>query len=519
MSEVVWKNLAKDIGDLTKISDEIDSKLGAHNVDESAHSQSNEAIYNHRVGEILDHLDEAVVNTKIKAMARSSVAIVDVDGEGDFTDIQDAVDYAITKGGGIIRIKRGVYYPTDDIILGKTVDLVGDGVDETIIDFGGLEKGIIGYKKFTISDRSFEVTTWTNGSKIVIFSAGTKILTDDGPIWPGMRIYHENEDKYYTVESVDSETQLTVTASFTGVTGDSVIYTDLLGTWTNGSKIVTFPAGSKLITDGVLSIMRAYAVDGGTGELEIASVDSETQLTLVDNNPGSSGEFVTYLSEYYPPNNILKGFTIRDTIVDWAIDLHNKVDCYIEQIKWLNCKGLVKFSTNINVVNYIRRTSFYDCSGPVLFSLVSYNVENNYGEFSDENVIWLRRGNNVNVKGNWIKFKSKVGSTVFDSVAGYFFAVDNKFTDFEIFDELINHGVPYTYGMRLLNNYIQAKTGFDIDITFRDSIITGNYLYTSSPAKLHLVANSNDVEVIGNYCKVAPVNDGVNNEVVHNVID
>lgn len=65
MAEVTWKDLAKAIDDLTKISDEIDSKLVTHNTDESAHSQSNEAIYNHRVGEVLDHLDRSVTINKL----------------------------------------------------------------------------------------------------------------------------------------------------------------------------------------------------------------------------------------------------------------------------------------------------------------------------------------------------------------------------------------------------------------------------------------------------------------------
>lgn len=65
MSEVLWKDLAKAIDDKTKISDEIDAKIVAHNEDPSAHGQANEAITVHREGEILDHLDGSVTNDKL----------------------------------------------------------------------------------------------------------------------------------------------------------------------------------------------------------------------------------------------------------------------------------------------------------------------------------------------------------------------------------------------------------------------------------------------------------------------
>lgn len=139
MAEVTWANLAKSVDDNTKISDEIDSKILAHNEDPSAHGQLGEGIYNHRVGEILDHLDESVINAKLLKMARAYKFIVDPAGNGDYTDIQSAIDAAHADGGGRILIKAGTYTLAANLTLYSDIELVGDDDDDTIIDFNSTE--------------------------------------------------------------------------------------------------------------------------------------------------------------------------------------------------------------------------------------------------------------------------------------------------------------------------------------------------------------------------------------------
>jgi len=65
MAEITWGLIAKSVDDKTTIDEEIDAKILAHNVDASAHGQTNEAIEVHRVAEILDHLDESIIAAKI----------------------------------------------------------------------------------------------------------------------------------------------------------------------------------------------------------------------------------------------------------------------------------------------------------------------------------------------------------------------------------------------------------------------------------------------------------------------
>ena len=58
---------------------------------------------------------------------------VDDSGGGDFTKIQEAIDEA--NDGDLIRVWEGEYY--ENVIVNKTVSLIGNGSADTIIDGGG----------------------------------------------------------------------------------------------------------------------------------------------------------------------------------------------------------------------------------------------------------------------------------------------------------------------------------------------------------------------------------------------
>jgi len=135
MAEVVWGQLAKSVTDKTTIDEEIDSKIQTHNEDPSAHKQADEAIDVHRTAEILDHLDESITNLKLKSKVRAYAAIVDAAGNYDYTDIQSAIDYVHSIGGGIIFVRSGTYTPGADITLYENITLLGEDDDNTIIDF------------------------------------------------------------------------------------------------------------------------------------------------------------------------------------------------------------------------------------------------------------------------------------------------------------------------------------------------------------------------------------------------
>lgn len=64
---------------------------------------------------------------------QADTIIVDDDGDGDYNSIQEAVDNA--SAGDVIRVWDGTYY--ENVVVNKTVSLVGNGSEVTTIDGAG----------------------------------------------------------------------------------------------------------------------------------------------------------------------------------------------------------------------------------------------------------------------------------------------------------------------------------------------------------------------------------------------
>ena len=97
--------------------------------------------------------------------ASAKTITVDDDGGADFSSIQEAVDAA--EAGDTIRVFDGTYY--ENIVLNKTVTLLGNGSETTIIDGG--ENGDV-----------VQITAnWINISGFNITNAGTDV--GDMGIW------------------------------------------------------------------------------------------------------------------------------------------------------------------------------------------------------------------------------------------------------------------------------------------------------------------------------------------------
>jgi len=70
--------------------------------------------------------------------AKGRTLTVDDDGTADYLKIQDAIDNA-TKGD-TIRVQEGTYY--ENVVVDKTVNLIGDGAGVTIIDAPGKDNAV-----------------------------------------------------------------------------------------------------------------------------------------------------------------------------------------------------------------------------------------------------------------------------------------------------------------------------------------------------------------------------------------
>jgi len=145
MAEPNWGLLEKSQVDDETIEEAIDRLVAAHNDDADAHIGAGKSLDTHKTQETIDHPansvktdkveDEEITNPKIDKLARAFHAIVDAAGNGDYTDIQSAINYVNGLGGGRIFIKAGTYTPAATLTLYSNIELIGEDKDTTILDF------------------------------------------------------------------------------------------------------------------------------------------------------------------------------------------------------------------------------------------------------------------------------------------------------------------------------------------------------------------------------------------------
>lgn len=144
MTEPVWGQLDKAQDDDETIEEAIDRLILAHDDDSDSHVGTGKSLNTHKQQTTIDHPagsvvedkigDEEISNPKQKTKVRAYTAIVDVNGDYDYTNIQDAIDYVNGLGGGQILIKGGTYTQDSDITLYSNIELVGE-YGKTEIDF------------------------------------------------------------------------------------------------------------------------------------------------------------------------------------------------------------------------------------------------------------------------------------------------------------------------------------------------------------------------------------------------
>lgn len=87
----------------------------------------------HQRRSVLDHLRESITNLKIQRNVRAYTAIVGKNGQGDFKNIQDAIDYVEKLGSGSILILSGTYTLSASLVIKKNdVILSGQGAASII---------------------------------------------------------------------------------------------------------------------------------------------------------------------------------------------------------------------------------------------------------------------------------------------------------------------------------------------------------------------------------------------------
>lgn len=131
---ISWYALPRTVDDPESIMEAIDEKLLDHNMDPSAHGQSDEAVHSHRISPQLDHVNYSIYNVKQNPAVRPFKAVVGPTGIGDFEDLQEALDYANLHGGGTVFVKEGTYVLTTDVTIYSNIKLVGEDDESVIFD-------------------------------------------------------------------------------------------------------------------------------------------------------------------------------------------------------------------------------------------------------------------------------------------------------------------------------------------------------------------------------------------------
>lgn len=284
----IWGSLDRAVNDDTKIDQAIEIAIDAHKADPDAHLGEGEALQSHRAAEIIDHRAESVVNDKIRANARTYIAIVDLNGDGDFTSVEDACDYALSKGGGSIFVKAGTYTVSRELQLKYGVDIYGDGPLETILWLEpDLKMGlnVSGYMPVTVSG-SIEAY-WYEGESWIEYmidgAPGNRELEYTYlqlPWGEGQAYYEDTPGRIYIWDNAPetgSGTDIVVTATVNASVSSDIVHI-------NGWKLVEgldTVEGQILMTyAGAVGVVESYLGDGDFKLRSNAAMDCYLSVNL-----------------------------------------------------------------------------------------------------------------------------------------------------------------------------------------------------------------------------------------------
>lgn len=151
--------------------------------------------------------------------ARFATAVVSLSGErGTFKDIQAAIVYVNSLGGGVVYLRAGTYFISSQITLYSNIFLVGEGISSTVLDFQetSMDQGV--FINGTLRSLSGIITLTNNDATIV----GTSSLFSSDGVIAG-DILHTDYGQFI-VDSVTSDTSLEITKTYFGNTQADIGY-------------------------------------------------------------------------------------------------------------------------------------------------------------------------------------------------------------------------------------------------------------------------------------------------------
>jgi parallel beta-helix repeat protein len=128
---------------------------------------------------------------------------VDKDGGANYSSIQDAIDNAAE--GDIISVKKGIY--EELLEINKTISLIGEGMDSTIIVFNVTEGGVIGQTISVSADNcvisGFEISCGETSNNLqgLLIGSSNNTITGNRFIFSEDGIKHAQDSKYNVIKN------------------------------------------------------------------------------------------------------------------------------------------------------------------------------------------------------------------------------------------------------------------------------------------------------------------------------
>jgi hypothetical protein len=281
-----WDELPKNQIDPELVEQAIDRIVSNHNDDPDAHLGDNQALQSHRASEIIDHLAQSVLNDKLHIPARAYTAVVGAGTLVDYNDLQSAIDFVASVGGGSIYITSGTYSLPNILTIPTNIQIYGQSRETVFLDCAPISSSG-GNAYFHSDNLSGANASFTNGSNQVV-GVGTHFLTDC--LQNGSEIYNSNSDWGGIILSVQDDTHLTLTANFSHANQSGAWYAYAYG---SGTSVIT-GVGTHWLSAG-LQKGNLIRLDADVYYYEILSIDSDTQITLTDPYEETGGYGATTL--------------------------------------------------------------------------------------------------------------------------------------------------------------------------------------------------------------------------------
>lgn len=167
--------------------------------------------------------DLAIKNTNLTSESRAFTAVVGPTGTPgvEFTDIQEAIDYTDSLGGGTVFIKSGTYHPKRKITLKSKISLIGEGPENTIINFTQTNLTSGSASLFSGAIEAIGTLVTQEGTGIVLTTA-SKTVDGTGTAFSGDGVIAGDilfvSYEAYKIASVEGDASLTLETIYQGQT-------------------------------------------------------------------------------------------------------------------------------------------------------------------------------------------------------------------------------------------------------------------------------------------------------------